>query len=133
MNCMAFKAWLDAGRPAADRPVATAHPTDCATCAEELAAARALDQVLAQRFATAPASFVDDVVSRLPDRPVAVSPAPSLPAPPELPWWAQVLLEPSAADNSIEESEARFVTSTGFWNSAVRRQVTGCSHSLVSV
>ena len=45
--------------------------------------------------ATAPASFVDQVVRRLPDRPAANAPAPTLPAPPELPWWTRVLLEPS--------------------------------------
>ena len=68
MNCDRFDLWLDEGRPSEDRAEATAHVETCRQCAEALEAARDLELVLGARFATAPRSFTENVLARLPAR-----------------------------------------------------------------
>ncbi len=93
MNCETFATWLDEGRPPFDRDQALRHVEACSSCADELAAARALDEVLAQRLESAPASFAADVLARLPEQPATT---PDVESVPEigLPWWARILTEP---------------------------------------
>jgi hypothetical protein len=94
MDCAAVDRWLDAGRPGEGRTKALTHAGACARCARSLAAARELDRVLAQRFATAPDGFTDHVMARLPARPPVRRAASPLDLDPVLPWWVRIVQEP---------------------------------------
>jgi hypothetical protein len=91
MDCRAFEVWVDVGRPPEGRAGAEAHFAACSSCRELQETAQAIEAGLAQRFATAPLSFADDVMARLP------APA-SIPSAPEIemttPWWLSALTEP---------------------------------------
>ncbi len=94
MDCSRFEEWLDRGRPRSVAPDALAHAESCGRCSEELEAARALDDVLTQRFASAPASFTDRVLERLPRRATEDPIVTLADGDPMLPWWVGALLEP---------------------------------------
>ena len=96
MTCETFIRWLDDGRPEADRVAALAHGGSCASCAEQLAAAEAIDTLLVGAPA-APRGFADRIMARVavtPQERPSVLAIDNFPLAPAIPWWARVALEP---------------------------------------
>ena len=100
MDCTSFQEWLDGGRPENRRVEAREHSRRCARCAEELEAARAIESALGQRFATAPASFTEKVIERLPARPGAAPIPVQADDGTDFPWWLRIFAEPSVVLSS---------------------------------
>jgi len=94
VTCDAFARWLDDGAAASAADPHLAHAATCAACGTALAAARALDTLLAAAPAPGPAGFADRVMARVGAIDVRRIAAPQRPA---LPWWARAAAEPAAA------------------------------------
>ncbi len=92
MNCTLFERWLDEGQPAGPEAEARAHARSCDSCARALAAAAALEPLLASEIAPAPDGFTARVMERI-GRPPALVPA--LPAAGALPWWIRAAMDPA--------------------------------------
>jgi hypothetical protein len=95
VDCPTFDRWLNEGRPATTRDDARRHADECVRCAEELSVARALDDALAQRFATTSSAFTDLVMDRIAAEAPSAAPEIRLPEEPELPWWIRLLQDPA--------------------------------------
>lgn len=94
MDCATFDRWLDEGRPAAGREPARRHAAACPRCGAELTAAHALDDALAQRFATAPSDFTERLFRRIAVEEPLSRPAPPL-VEPSVPWWLRIFQDPA--------------------------------------
>jgi anti-sigma factor RsiW len=95
VNCRAFEAWLDAGRPAAASEEAARHAKSCPDCAAAAETEDALSSTLRTSFASPDAGFTDRVLLRV----AQLAPEePRLSVDPDLvvPWWVQILREPAA-------------------------------------
>jgi hypothetical protein len=97
MNCEGFDRWLDDGLPEALAPPANAHAGSCPRCARALLAARALERLLSEPPAPAPARFTVEVMRRVAWLEAARARGPVVVATSPLPWWVEAAAEPSAA------------------------------------
>lgn len=95
MNCRAFEAWLDAGRPAAERDAADEHARTCPGCAAAVAAEDGWVAVMRTALAPPRAGFTDQVLLRVARLP-SDEPRPAVDPDLIVPWWAQILREPAA-------------------------------------
>jgi hypothetical protein len=97
MSCAGIERWLNQGGSGADLdPALRAHAALCPRCAQALAAAAALDDLLAAAPAS-PAGLTAGVMARVAHAESAARVAPAAPEAPALPWWAEAAAEPACA------------------------------------
>lgn len=94
--CDGVERWLNEGMPARDRAAARAHARGCPGCDQAIAAAVALEELLAgAALPSASAGFTDAVMARIDAEPKAArAEAAPVAAPP---WWLVLAAEPAAA------------------------------------
>jgi len=96
--CDGVERWLNEGMPARGLAAAQAHARRCPGCDQAIAAAVALEAMLADaatRTPSAPAGFTDAVMARIDAEPMtARAQAAPVTAPP---WWLVLAAEPAAA------------------------------------
>lgn len=94
VDCAAFASWLDDGRPVTGVEAAVAHSAVCRSCAEALAAERAIEALLREGHPVAPAGFAVRVMRAVE---VANEARKWSPAPvwtDAMPWWARAAAQP---------------------------------------